>query len=377
MHQKINNWFIIIGFAMVIVLPLIFFDKNATESVSENRVLSTYEFSSFRDLLDVNKIQEFESYFDDHIGGRDQLCTMLSELQYVCFKELPNNIIRYGKNGEWYYDEGNSIERYQKKLPADVTWANEYALRLNKLDEYYKSKGAQLIWMMNPDKQTIYPEDFIEGVNVIGKTDQFDVLTDAIINNTSVHVVNTEDVLYKNRFSQYGRVFWSKVDVSHWNHVGAYMAYEELMRTVQQLDPTVTKCSVDYQKDFFVNNLNPVTRTGEMSYRCTVKNASEITVDQNVPPEVCIGDDSIYWHYENTSHPEYPKVLIFGDSYIYSFMMPYLAESFSEIVEVPYTNGVAGDWTESLLGYYNPDYVIYECAEHMFDADMINMLPSE
>ena len=104
---------------MVIVLPLIFFDKNATESVSENRVLSTYEFSSFRDLLDVNKIQEFESYFDDHIGGRDQLCTMLSELQYVCFKELPNNIIRYGKNGEWYYDEGNSIERYQKNcLPT-------------------------------------------------------------------------------------------------------------------------------------------------------------------------------------------------------------------------------------------------------------------
>jgi hypothetical protein len=69
-------------------------------------------------------------------------------------------------------------------------------------------------------------------------------------------------------------------------------------------------------------------------------------------------------HYVNKSIPDAPRLLICGDSYIYGFILPLIAESFSE------TLFISSGYTQQarvLTDVFMPDLVLYEIVERMFN----------
>ena len=91
-----------------------------------------------------------------------------------------------------------------------------------------KKKNIDFIFMVCPDKQSIYFEympDYIKRKSIKSGTDIF---VEYIKNNTDIKVVYPKEELlkYKDKYQLY-----YKYD-THWNNLGAYIGYSELMKSL-------------------------------------------------------------------------------------------------------------------------------------------------
>lgn len=62
--------------------------------------------------------------------------------------------------------------------------------------------------------------------------------------------------------------------------------------------------------------------------------------------------------------------MIYGDSYIYTFMLPMLAETFSEVYFINANSCSTTELTD-LLQYVDPDYFLFEAVARQLNAARI------
>ena len=110
MKKIIQYSFVIICF-LVILFPILRFNKKGTVSEVENRNLATkpnhlYDFSAY------------DNYFQDRFGGRNRLVTIANFIDYDIFnKQIRNSRAFKGKNDWFYYiasNDGNNLSDFYK-----------------------------------------------------------------------------------------------------------------------------------------------------------------------------------------------------------------------------------------------------------------------
>lgn len=360
MFKKINNIIFILLFLAVLFVPLLFTRwESGGVSEEENRNLAAFPSVLKDGNLNLSFTKDFETWFMDHLGFRQKLIgANKSLMQDVFDRALTTSDWKTGKTGDSIYAPAAIVKDF-----AHVNLRTEESVAkigdsYQTISDWLAEKDIAFYYVQCVDKHTIYPERFIPSVKQIGNMSKTDQVLGYLQDKTSVNAIYFKQILNDNK--QKHPVFSHWGDPTHWTHRGAYISYCHMMEQINKdiSSPLKVLTEQDYDISYETNN-GPKGKSEQVEV-FTLKNAKAQKSDVAVMGQWATDHRHSVWknpHAENDK-----RLLLMGDSYFNNYLIDDIAESFSEVWLV------WGDYTASLpeiVDAYDPDIVIYECAERV------------
>jgi len=380
--KKLISYVYIAGFMLLITIPLLLINRDEDAiSEKEMRPLAKWppilSIEDNRTTINPNLFSRIDDYIDDRIGFRNELILLNGKIQFYCFKRLENpEKYRLGPNGESNILERDIVGTYQHKNLFSDEYLRQLADGFEAVNTYLTSNNCKYFLFTCYDKESIYPEYFPDSVlqyGDISKTDQF---IDALTSQTDVNVIDLKPSFLRLR-DQY-ELYAPFGDAVHWTQRGAYEGYKEVMERIN------SECGTDYkvlsEDDFDIEITDQgYSFFGGLSHSNYSEQFTMIKHDavriENIDdyykvPEKDKDESGWLSYYRNENAANDTKLLIFGNSYIESYIRDYFPESFSEVIFVKSYNAFEDtlpEWIES----YHPDIVLSQLAERYSDYNEI------
>lgn len=195
----------------------------------EFRTLKEYPKLEYTNIMNFNK--EYELYFNDHAFFRKELLITKLMLDFKVFKSMINEYWLLGKY-EWIFLHTHENIIYDF-IGTYLFTEQELENAKNTLIEFrnkLKSKNIDFVLMVCPEKNVVYPEympSYIKRKSIKNSTDQF---VEYMKKNTDINIVYPKNILlnYKKEYELY----YKFSDFTHWNNVGGYVGFQELMKSI-------------------------------------------------------------------------------------------------------------------------------------------------
>jgi hypothetical protein len=267
-----------------------------------------------------------------------------------------------GQEGHHYFASVNRkmILKYQGKPVFSDEELRNFAANLDKIGDYLNKKDILFIVMFCTVKETVYPEYFPKVITRGGEPVQLDVITKYLLDNSSVDVFNIRQALLaeKNNYLLYPKS-GIITDIAHYNEIGAFFAYRELMKHINKYFPEITPFTID---DVTITvddkGIAEVSLKEETAYK---------QLDASFFDDVTVGRP-FTWHniaFENRTIKA-PGILFLRDSYAGyiqegHLLSRYIAQQFEKTIMIHWGNM---EHLDEYITKYNPDIVVFECAEY-------------
>jgi len=359
----------------MLFLPLVFVDLSSDRiSIKENRMLA--ERPKLADIKNHPRhfVRQFDDWFKDSTGFREQLLALYN---VVSKNKWLNNNVQYsdgqyvyliGEQGHHYFAEveGRLIPFFQgKPVLSDEKLAN-MANKLEMVKTYLDSKGIPLVVMLCTDKESVYPEFYPKSIKRGPEPIQLDIITDYLKDHTSADVFNIKKALLAEK-DNYLLYNVSSGDLTHYNVIGAFFAYRELMKHINIHFPQLFPFELgDIEISYNENGIPHISLKTEKTYKA---------LDPSFFDDVNLPFTSQSEVYENIN-PNLPVILCFRDSYLgEEFVGKYIARHFGKTILIHYYINI--DHIDEYITKYKPDIVLFESAERQLGvfADTIIGIP--
>ena len=236
MEKKTNNPFLVVGFLTIVASFSIatWMISPQQISVDENRKLAEFPRLSRRLLMKFP--QAFEAYFNDRFFSRTTLVKARNWVRLNCLQMSTAPSVLVGKNGWFYFlGEANIIlsPRDDAYTPQELNqWKESLAART----KYLAAKGIKYVFVVAPNKQSVYPEFLPK--RQPGKT-RYDELRDFLKNSPEISFVDLKEALLEGKEESVvsGNLF-HKTD-THWNELGAFIADRYLSAKLSTVLPGI------------------------------------------------------------------------------------------------------------------------------------------
>lgn len=348
-------------FFILLLVPLMAanFSQETQVAEGENRYLTGMPSLFTEDgHLKSSFPAEFESWYNDNVGFRNQFIAANGMIQYGLFHRLPSGDVWLGPKGEWnYLTDRIQVSAQHKDLRTEDE-VEEIADAYETIGETLLADGRQFYYMQCWDKQSIYPEMLPSSLIQYGEDSAADQIAEAL-EKRNLHFINPKQALIdaKGRYSTYS----SNGDPTHWTHRGAYIAYRMLMEAINEENEY--RYPVLEEKDY---NLGTYDSGPTYSQSVHVPNYDEGFVILN--PRAKRTDEKLTetaWtedarFYTNESVDNDTTVLLLADSYVRSFIADDLAESFHQVIVI---HPKMMSLTDRLIADYDPQIIVLENAE--------------
>ena len=267
-----------------------------------------------------------------------------------------------GDNGWLVYTAEGDINDYQKVGLFSEEELAQFQHNLDALSGAYAERGIDLIVVIVPNKNTIYPER-VPDLPVLGVESRLDQVTAYLREHGSEQLVDLRPALLAEKAE---REMYYATD-THWNDYGAYIAYAALLdeagitpRPATDFDVVTRDPALLDLSENIGATILPESKTQfapRFDLRASFKNLN-------------LGGRRLMLSYvPGTSLPD---VVLYYDSFFFN-VIPMLGEHFNHGLYVQnYTGG--GLWNLSWVDEREPDVVIIEFAErYLHDLpDFIN-----
>lgn len=173
----------------------------------------------------------FERAFADRFGGRDALLRLHNRTLVRAFEVSPAPNVLLGRDGWLYFkgEDGQSFDRYYRgTLPVYDDEIRRVIDELSRRRRFLAAHGIGYVVTIAPDKATIYPEHLPRWATRVAQHSPLDRLTDAIRTDGTLRYVDLRGALQDAKARE--RVYYATD--SHWNYLGATVAYRKLMQAV-------------------------------------------------------------------------------------------------------------------------------------------------
>lgn len=377
---KISSVLFIVIFISIISVPLIFINKNPEKiSIIENKKLASFPKLT-NEVGGVNNsfLSEFETYINDNLGFKEEVLVGDIAITYNLFKKLKiPNYIKGEDDNLFYTTNGADIVTLQgRNLFSDYD-LEKLSDGYLKMKNFFENSGASFYMMTIPNKEGVYPELYTKEVKDIATETRVDKMVTYIQDNTDINIFNMKQALINNKGNN--MLYYKNYDCTHWNMNGAFIGYTEIMNRLSDRFPNMGSLNID---DFNVtvekskgslahlekfDSINKAMSFDDYIYNYVVKNGYSAEISIEVPNGVELNANDKYFHYLNKSKTDMPTMLIIGDSYIYSYILPILAENFSEIY---FINFKSAKELMTMQNNIKADIVLYEFVERAFNPDI-------
>lgn len=294
-----------------------------------------------KDSINIDYLSQSGSYFETHFAFRTQLIDAHAHIQGGFLKTSPTEQVIIGKDGWLFY--GGTLDDYLGRMPLTQRAVDNIAHNLALMQGYGKSKGAKVLFVVAPNKNSLYPEQmpyyYRKGEN----------------NNVSklFAAFDQADVAYVDLFkffeSQEEVLYFTKD--SHWNYEGAILATNAVLKSYDK--STIKQREVVSDIEFIGDiekMLYPITAQPESVNGVAEGNWAYVGEESSVEAAML----------ETTGEGE-GSLLMFRDSFANN-MIPLLAPEFENSY---FSKMVPYDLTQ--INHINPDCIIIERAERHID----------
>ncbi len=231
MGGSARHWFLAGAFLIIVGTPAVvgWFEPDLAVSAAEKRLLNPPPAPP-RSLADAETWpRRFEAYFNDHFGLRGPLAFAYSWLRYRIGDSPSDQVVR-GRAGWFYLNgrmHGDPVGDYRglnRFTPAELA---RFVRALRVKTDWLRARGADYLFVVAPNKHTIYPEFLPEYLAPLAPDTALDQLTAAVSAQGDLPFLDLRAALRAARAS--GRRAFHRTD-SHWNAWGANFAQYALVR---------------------------------------------------------------------------------------------------------------------------------------------------
>lgn len=312
-------------------------------------------FPDYNTMTTFSFFNEYEKYYKDNFGLRNQMVTSISYLKfnYLNVSAMSPELITVGKEN-WlfpseyiyimlfnlYTDE--QLQQIRKTIEERAIWLNE--------------KGIKYYLIIPPTKGRVYPEYLPELYKNRPQTSKIDQVYECTRGIENLFFVDFRETMIKNK-STLGMYLYHRFD-THWNNAGAYFAYHQLMETIKLDFPVIEPNQLDdfniskgykYEADLLRNlAIGDLVPREEIYF--DLKTGSKVEEDKPRPyiPTA---------EFNKSSVSNDLKLILFGDSYSMA-IRSFIAENFHSSAFL-WTNDFLLDAVEQ----EKPDIVVQERME--------------
>jgi hypothetical protein len=349
----------------MLAIPLVFVDLEWDRiSVTENRMLANRPLPSDIRNNPGRFVQQFDDWFKDSIGFRERLLVIYKSVDNKWLNNVQYTNGQYvyliGEKGHHYFANASGwmISKFQGKKFLHDEQLSKMAVKLEEIKTYLENKGIPLIVMFCTDKESVYPEYYPKSIKRGPEPIQLDLITDYLQENTSIEVLNIRDALLvqKDAYLLYNV---SSGDLTHYNEIGAFFAYRELMKHINIHFPQITPYQlVDIEICYNEKEIPNVTLKSGFTYQ---KLDSSFFDDVDVLRPFTWENHA----YENMK-PNLPVILFLCDSYAYEhYIGKYFAQQFGRALFIHFSN-ISN--IQEYINLFNPDIVVFESAERQLNS---------
>ncbi|MCD4682388.1 MAG: hypothetical protein K8R86_03810 [Bacteroidales bacterium] len=320
-----------IAFLLVIYMP--FFDHvlhlSTPNLPSENRRLTE------KPKVDITSLdyfpKEYDAYFNDHFNYRNDLILLNTSYKFNMLGISPFEKVAEGKDGWLFHYE--YLEDYRGKNLFSKEDLKKIAKALEYRQKWLNDRGIKFYMAVAPNKASIYEEYVPDYVFRIHGTSKYDQIMDYLEENSTFNLIDLKDVILENKKDQ---LLYFKTD-PHWNILGAFNAYEEIMKAIKRdfpdIDPlTLNDFSLEYdttEGKGLARMLNMVSEYSDIDIKFEPKFKRKATVgkkkDYPIPEEFYYKSEyELVWHVPDSRQP---KAMIIRDSFTNALILRF-AETF-------------------------------------------------
>ncbi|MDR1271739.1 MAG: hypothetical protein LBK04_01925 [Clostridiales Family XIII bacterium] len=387
---------VVIIFFVLLVLPALFFNRDMDrELLWENRTVRAFPRTS--NLIETGVRTYFirvEDWLGDNVGFKKAAIFAHGVLQYELFGRIPNTHILQGEEGQLFYVNGN-VNDPQTIPPEEqkVYGSAEYIEMILDIWDTLSEKEIPFIFAAVPNKEQVYPEYYPGEAMASPEASQLALVAEELAQKYGVGVVNLQKAFLEMKADK-PPLYGNTMDPSHWNELGAWLGYLEIMKEVcaqaagvKVLDENdvVLEESVEapgpdgtqygyWRGDETV--YTPKFAGGAhfeevFSYYGRLLDRHEDEFMKGGLTEDDLAEWGFWgraWHYRNTESGNDRTLLIIGDSYTYLFAYKYFAESFRDVYVIQSDNLYFQDMVKMAIEKSEPDIVVYELVDRMYQS---------
>ena len=362
--QKLYVWYRL--FPAAVFLYIVFYPFLANLVASNTELLDNRPLKAKPTELTRDFAKEFEAYYNDTFAGRKKLLKKYGKIQYKL--GIDNGITIQGQKGWAFYDsakvpDGYTLVDYFGKVRFTEAEMKRMAEGITKARDYYEKRGIKYYLIIAPNKEGLYSEympSHLQGDRVSDKS-RMDLAVEYLQKHTDVNVINFREVLTASKH-KYGVNLYYPGD-SHWNEVGAYVAFEKLSETlsldgIRGIPRKPLRKEMIGLKGFYSSDLNRLGGDEDISYSVDFLSGKE-------GKAVVSLDNRFFEVWENPKAPVKKTVLMIRDAFGLA-LMPYLDKTFAKNVFAHNRYNKRHE-LDRLVDEYKPDIMIEEMVERYFD----------
>ncbi len=359
-----KNRILISLFAVLLWLPIldVYFHIDWTAPRSENRAMAPYPKlqPGWHGLQAY--IIGLEAYFNDHFGCRKCLVQWHNKMRWFLFNDKYTRDVLFGKDGWLFTTQFQRIEHYSGQIQFTPEQLHDWKVLLEKRRNWLARRGIAYVFVVTPDKQTIYPEELPSWVKKVRPETMLDQFFAYMRTNSTVPVLDVRDVV--SAAKTIGPVYL-KTD-THWNLLGGFVSYQELVRTLARQVPALKLEPLPITEFTLTNRLQPggdLTRI--LGTSMVESNAYFFTPDPELPKFTT--KSPTIEHYKDPGFINNPqakgRLILFHDSFAGSWT-PFLGYHFNQI-----TTRWQYDLDPAAVERDKPDIVVTEMLERFFNIE--------
>jgi alginate O-acetyltransferase complex protein AlgJ len=232
--RHLNNLMLILLFLIGLTLPLeaylfypaptaLGFEKRPPAPRPDNVFSATFP-------------EQFEAYFRDVFGYRADLIAWHNYARVQWLGLSTNPVVILGKQGWRYFDYQGAFAVYAGRQPMTTAELEAWRKSCERQRDWLERRGIAYLLAIAPTKETIYPEFLPDSLRSRGRS-RLDQLADYLRAHSDIALLDLREPLLKARTTSQWPLFF-KTD-SHWNELGAHVAYHEILTTLSRHHPQI------------------------------------------------------------------------------------------------------------------------------------------
>ena len=222
---------LLVGAFFVTLAAFAWFDPLHGRQVhTENRALAPWPTVELR----ADWFARFDAAFSDRFAARNALIALEHAISVRGFHSSPVGNVVLGRD-QWLYfagEDGHALDRhFRGTMPFGDDMVRQLRDELERRRQYLAARGIAYVVSVAPDKATIYPEHLPTWVTHMRAPTPLERTAELLKRDPALHFVDLREPLLEAKRS---RQVYYRTD-SHWNYLGAIVAYEAIMSEVQRV----------------------------------------------------------------------------------------------------------------------------------------------
>jgi alginate O-acetyltransferase complex protein AlgJ len=174
-----------------------------------------------------------EAYSADHFGFRKRLLRWEHRWKRDLFHEAAVSDVMIGRDGWLFHAGDRMIDDCRGARPMTPQELKNWQTLLEKRRDWLARRGIKYLFVIAPDKESVYPEFLPEWMTRVGPATRLDQFIAHMKAHSTVEVLDLRPALLQAK--QTARTYL--ITDTHWNLYGAFIGYQAIIQALRRQLP--------------------------------------------------------------------------------------------------------------------------------------------